>query len=243
MINDAYTALAGVYENLICDDDYNAWASMVVETIKTSVNGTIGLDLACGSGFFTRALKRAGFKVTGVDISQEMLCVAKQKCQLEGLNIEFLCQDISKLKTFNKVDFVTIINDGINYLNKSQLERAFKAIRSALKPDGVLFFDFSTEYKLTEVIGNNLFGEDREDVSYLWFNSLDGDTVKMDLSFFIKDGDRYIKKEESHVQYVHTLDQVVGLLEKLGYKSIIAQNHMGGEIKKDTQRIQILARR
>ena len=60
---------------------------------------------------------------------------------------------------------------------------------------------------------------------------------------FIKDGDRYIKKEESHVQYVHTLDQVVGLLEKLGYKSIIAQNHMGGEIKKDTQRIQILARR
>ena len=243
MIEKAYSALSTVYENLICDDDYLAWAEMVVETIKNNANGTIGLDLACGSGYFTRALKRAGFKVTGVDVSPEMLTVAKQKCQQEGLNVEFLCQDVKKLKSFQKVDFVTIINDGVNYLSAKDLEKALKAIKSALKPNGLLFFDFSTEYKLRHVLGNNLFGEDREDVTYLWFNTLNDDSVKMDLSFFFKDGDKYIKREETHLQYIHTLTDILNLLEKLGYKSVIAQKHMGGEIKNDTQRIQIIAKR
>ena len=243
MKNEAYSALAKVYEFLITDKDYEAWADYVVKTLKNNVNGRIGLDLACGSGYFTRAIKRAGYQVTGVDLSEEMLAEAQALTIKEGLNIPYMRQDMSALKVFQRVDFVTIINDGVNYLTKDRLEKTFKSIYKCLNKDGLLFFDFSTRYKLENVIGNNMFGEDSEECSYLWFNSLKEDCVHMDLSVFIKDGDKYLKREESHVQYVHDLSDVIEILKKCGYSSINVQNHLGGDVTDTALRIQITARR
>ncbi len=242
-MNKAYSALAQVYESLITDDEYRAWADYVVQKLNTETFGKKGVDCASGSGFFTRALKRGGFNVSGMDLSQEMLTEAISLSAKEGLSIQFRQGDMSTFKSFEKLDFITVINDGVNYLPPKKLEKAFKAFYNSLKIGGVLFFDFSSEYKLRNVIANNMFGEDADDCSYLWFNSLKENSIEMDLSVFIKEGDKYVKKEEEHVQYIYTLDDMVKMLEKCGYKSIIAENHMGGEVRDNSLRIQITAKK
>jgi len=237
----AYSALSAVYERLTADDDYRKWAEHVVDVLDKNAQGPLGFDLACGSGYFTRAEKRAGYDVTGVDVSEEMLVEAQNACLKDGINISFLRQDMTCLKSFNKVDFLTIINDGVNYVSPERLKKAFTAFYKQLKVEGILFFDFSTEYKLRNVIGNNMFGEDYDDLTYLWFNKLSGDTIEMDISLFTRVGEFYEKREERHVQYIHTLEFIVSSLKAAGFKDVRANAFMGGIITPETQRIEILA--
>ena len=240
-MNEAYSALSAVYEKLVDDQTYKKWAEWIVTLLEENSPGPLGYDLACGSGYFTRAEKRAGYDVTGVDICEEMLVEAKKLSLKEKLNITFLRQDMTCLKSFNKVDYITVINDGVNYLSPERLKKAFEAIIKQLKKGGVLIFDFSTEYKLRNIIGDNMFGEDREDISYLWFNKLCGDRIEMDLTVFTKCGDLYKKEEESHVQYIHTLDFILGSLKAVGFKEIEFCRLFGGTVTPETDRIVITA--
>lgn len=238
--NKAYSVLSKIYDRLMLSVQQD-WAEHVVELLKANTNGYIGLDLACGSGYFTRAIKKSGYDVTGVDISPEMLTLAEKLTSKERLKINYLNQDITSLKVFKKVDFLTIINDGVNYLDPQSLRKAFKAFYAALNKSGVLIFDFSSEYKLRNVIGNNLFGEDYEDFSYLWFNKLYENKIEMDLTIFTKIGELYKKEEETHTQYIHSLDFVIESLKAVGFKKISVNGVIGGEINEKTERIEIVA--
>ncbi|HBF86395.1 MAG TPA: class I SAM-dependent methyltransferase, partial [Clostridiales bacterium] len=70
--NKAYGFLSGYYEDLAAADGYAEWAEYVVKEVGKYSTGKVGCDAACGSGFFTRALKRAGYSVYGSDLSEEM---------------------------------------------------------------------------------------------------------------------------------------------------------------------------
>ena len=78
------------------------------------------------------------------------------------------------------------VNDCLNYVPAQKLKAAFSHVRTCLKKGGAFIFDISSPHKLRNIIGDNLFAEDRDDVSYIWFNSLSGDSVIMDLTFFEK---------------------------------------------------------
>jgi toxoflavin synthase len=69
----------------------------LIENVKGGV-----IDLGCGDGFFTRLIKAD--KVVGVDVSKELIKLAKEKS-----NIEFICEDVLKLKLNEKFDFVTSV--------------------------------------------------------------------------------------------------------------------------------------
>ena len=68
----AYSAIAGNYEYLQKDYDYNLWSQYVIEKLSAVPNKT-GVDVGAGTGLITRALSKAGFTVTGTDVSYEML--------------------------------------------------------------------------------------------------------------------------------------------------------------------------
>ena len=55
------------------------------------------LDAACGVGRDALELARLGFDVVGVDLSPDMIAVARQQAEAEGLNVEFLMGDLSEL--------------------------------------------------------------------------------------------------------------------------------------------------
>ena len=238
-MTNSYTALSKFYEEIIYDDNYKNWMQFILKTVKDNALGNKGLDVACGSGILTRLLKKSGFDVTGIDISQDMLNVALQKSYQEKLNIKYLKEDMKTLKSFEKVDFITVINDGLNYVENKYLLKTFKNFYNCLKKGGVLIFDVSSLYKLKNVLGNNALYDDDDNLSYLWLNSYDEKSASVDisLSVFEKCGDVYKRHNETQVQYAHTVENLLEKLKETGFSLISVTDELGQPLKEDTQRI------
>lgn len=228
-MENSYSALGRWFEYLNKDCGYEQWSQYLIELLKNRAAGVCGLDIGCGNGYFTRALIKAGYSVTGVDISPQMLDKAQQLALKEGVRAEFLLGDITKLKVTAKKDFCIAVNDCLNYVPQSKLKAAFSHVAGCLKRGGIFIFDISSSEKLRTVIGNNLFAEDGEDVSYMWFNSLMGDSVTMDLTFFerLENGD-YARSDERHVQYIHEEEEILRSLREAGFDAI-SEGHLGKE--------------
>ena len=238
--NSAYAALAPFYERL-ATEDYSGWGDFAAELIGKYAASKKGADAACGSGYFTRFLKKRGYDVYGCDISGEMLTQAAKISAEEGVNVKFIQQDLSKFKSTEKLGFVTVINDGFNYLDGEKLKKAFKAIRSSQSAGGSLIFDISSEYKLRTVIGNNVFCYDGDDVSYIWFNTLSDESVTMELSVFERKGNFYEKREEVHKQYIHGKDFVLNALKECGFNVELVCGALGEELTDKSERIVFVA--
>ena len=226
---NSYSALGRWFEYLNDDCGYEQWSQYLIELIKSNNAGLSGLDIGCGNGYFTRALTRAGYAVTGIDISPQMLDTAQALSLKEGIKTEFLLGDITKLKVNAKKDFCIAINDCINYVPKDKLKSALTHVKNCLKKGGLFIFDISSANKLKNKIGNNLFAEDRDDISYIWFNTLEKDCVTMDLTFFERQSDgRYMRFDERHIQYIYEEDEILSALTEVGFTA-----KTEGHLKKD----------
>ena len=218
----AYQAFAGLYDALMDDVDYDAWAGYYLALIgRMGVTPRTLCDCACGTGAMSVRFARQGIRVTGVDLSVDMLELARQKALQYGVQAMFVCQDMCALALPRPVDALVCACDGMNYLLDDDRLRAFFArARQALKPGGALAFDISSAYKLRKTLGNNFFGEDRGDIAYLWSNRFDesAETVTMDLTFFTRESDgRYRRFDELHVQKAHEPEHLLALLAECGF--------------------------
>lgn len=239
----SYSALGGKFEYLNSDCDYEKWSQYLIRTLNGLNAGACGADVGCGNGYFTRALHKSGRDVCGVDISPEMLTKARELASSEGVRAEFLLGDITKLKLIKKVDFIVAINDCLNYVPPERLAAAFSRVRANLKKGGAFVFDVSSEYKLKNVLADNLFAEDLDEITYLWFNKFDGEKVVMDITVFTSAGDGLFKRQdERHIQYVHRTEDVKAALASCGFEVLRIEGHMGEELKDDSLRINFICR-
>lgn len=211
-----YEILAKYYDDLMGDFDYDAYEKFALENLKDVWDG-FGYDLASGSGEMAIRLKRNGFKVVGGDVSPEMLEKAIEKARKARLDVPFVFSDLNDLHLEKKCDFVTAVCDGFNYVKGKNLAAAFNEIYSALNDGGIFIFDVSSANKLENVLGNNLFYEDDENLTYLWQNTKKGEKIKMDLTFFERDGDVYRRFDESESQYIHKTKDVESALTAAGF--------------------------
>lgn len=240
-IGEAYSVLSKYYESLAEEDGYEEWGKRVLKLAEKYAKGKKCADLACGSGYFTRLLKKAGYDVFGCDISSEMLTEAEKKSADENLYIEYIKQDISAFKSFEKLDLVTVINDGFNYLGRDKLKRALKAISKNLKSGGALIFDVSSEYKIKNILANNVFAEDLDDLTLLWFNELVENKLTMSLTLFIKDGEKYVRKDEIHVQYAHSVEFIENALREVGLTPVEIFGKAENGVSENDERINFVA--
>lgn len=213
-----YKYLSSCYDEFMQDVDYDAWAKKIAGYIG---NRKKGIDCGCGSGLITMRLKKMGYDVIGTDLSTEMLERARENFRRENLNITLVRMDSENLVVGNKVDFITAVCDVVNYMKKP--ERFFVRAYNALADDGVLLFDISSKYKLTEIIGNNVFTDSTDNVTYIWSNSLSEkqNKVEMFLTFFVKNKDgSFDKEEENQIQYIYEVDDLVEKLRAAGFGKV-----------------------
>lgn len=223
----AYGHLAKWFEYLNDDCGYEQWSQYLIDTLK-SYPASVGLDVGCGGGFFTRAFVKEGYQMTGLDISAAMLDFAQEQSFKSGLRAEYILGDISKLKLPKRYHFATAINDCVNYIPKSKLKAAFKNVAAALQKGGVFLFDISSRRKFTYKIANTVSADDREDITYLCFNTVEGDEVTMDVTLFEKQEDgSFIRKDERHVQYIYDEEEIVQTLESAGFTLVKVEGHLG----------------
>lgn len=96
------------------------------------------LDLACGSGRHSLELERRGFSVVGVDISTELVEIARRDAAEQGLASEFIEGDLRELPFEDEFDVVLNLNDGaVGYFEtEEENHRTFEVIARALRAGG-----------------------------------------------------------------------------------------------------------
>lgn len=221
----AYEDFASVYDALMDDFDYPGWAAYYLQLLsRKGVHPARMCECACGTGSLTVQFAAMGIAVTGVDVSPRMLEQAQRKARLNGVAAMFVCQDMCALQLPRPVDALVCACDGVNYLlSDRRLNDFFRCAQRALRPGGVLAFDISSPHKLENTLGNGFFGEDREDMAYLWFNRFDPEkrTIAMNLTFFVREeGERFRRFCETHIQKAHEPEALVCLLERNGFVDI-----------------------
>ena len=239
-----YNGLSEIYDRLMSDVDYDSWCYFIKN--KCSIDNTSSVvDAACGTGNVSLRLAQIGARVVGIDNSSDMLQIASTKARERGLNIAFATMDISNMKLHKQVDVICCVCDGVNYLpGINNLESFFNSAYTILKDHGKLIFDISSEYKLKNILGDNLFFEDYDDLTYFWQNQLGNgeEYIDMDLCFFIKNGSTYQRFDEQHRQYIYTEKQIIELLKKCGFNNVCTyDNYNDQPVNDKTQRITFLA--
>ena len=144
-----FTALAAVYDAIMSDIEYGAWADFVLEYLQSEgVPAATLLDLACGTGASSRPFVERGLRVTGLDRSKEMLAVARRA--LPG--VRFVEGDLISFDLNETFDLVTCIFDSLNNLTEpGDVLSALTRARAHLRPGGVLAFDVNTRLGVREL--------------------------------------------------------------------------------------------
>ncbi len=217
----AYTHLSAIYDLFMSDVNTEDWVSYIDKIIKNCGQNTGRIvEVACGTGRISIPLKKAGYNMACCDSSSQMLNIAQENARKSGLNIPFIKQDMRKLE-MGICSAVLSCCDGINYLTSETDALAFfKSAFSSLRAGGILLFDISSEYKYKNIIGNNIFYEDTDDVTYFWQNSFNSPLLNMDITVFTRSGEFYSRTDEAHTQRCWTCSQLTLLLQDAGFTDI-----------------------
>ncbi len=226
-----YNQFSRYYDNLTTNIDYNFHADYYDKIVKefTDKKGIL-LDLACGTGSLCEAMAKKDYDVIGVDISEEMLNVAIEKKFDSGLPIQYLRQDMCKLDMFGTIDVIICALDSLNHLaDKSCIKRALEHVSLFLDPnDGLFIFDVNTPYKHKQILGDNTFVYDTDQVYCVWQNSYENDDnkVQIDLTFFEQEDDKYYRYDESFCEIAFSQSEIKEMCEKSGLEVISVFDYM-----------------
>ena len=203
---EAYTSFAEVYDTFMDNVPYEEWAEYLAELLQEyDIEDGLVLDLGCGTGSLTEILATKGYDMIGADGSAEMLEIAMEKKAQSGHDILYLLQDMREFELYGTVRAVVSVCDCVNYItDEKELEQVFRLVNNYLDPEGIFIFDFNTEYKYKEILGEQTIAEDREDCSFIWDNYYyeDENMNEYELTLFIKEQDSnlYRKYQEMHYQ-------------------------------------------
>ena len=220
-----YQAFAELYDELMNDVDYEGWADHYTRLLSIyGVREGKICECACGTGGLTIPLFRRGFQVTGADVSQEMLWQAAQKSRKQGASIPFVRQDMRALNLHRPMDAVLATCDGVNYLlTEEDLLSFFRAAYRSVRAGGAFVFDVSTPHKLKDILCSGLFGEDREEITYIWQNTWHEkrQTVELDLTFFVLEEDgKYRRIDERQHQRAWDQQTLKETLWHAGFRAV-----------------------
>ena len=257
--NESYGRFADIYERLMADVPYDEWTGRIMELLaEGDIRGGLCADLACGTGSITRRLLAKGFDMIGIDISEEMLRIAREReMTLKGSDINkdteeerqeilYLQQDIRSFELYGTVRAVICACDSINYiLRPDEVEQVLSLVNNYLDPGGMLILDFHTPYYFSEVLGEETITEVDDDMALIWENEERGNGEHISwLTVFTKEKDEsYSRFEEEHLQRGYTIDEMRKLAENAGLKEIhFYDGYSALDVREDSERIVMTAR-
>ena len=186
----AYLDLAYSYDRLTNDVDYGAVVEFYMQILaREGLTPRTAVDLACGTGSVALLLAQKGLQVTAVDMSEDMLCRAAQKAQEARMSVTFACQRLEQLHLPKAVDLAVCALDSLDYITDPEAcAEAIRRVYKALNPGGIFIFDVNTPYKHREILRDNVFVYEFEDLFCCWQNSCeDGVNVDISLDIFAKE--------------------------------------------------------
>ena len=244
----SYDDFSRFYDLLTDNVEYEKRADYFCRLLSMcGINGGIMLDLACGTGSISVAMAERGFDVIGVDSSIGMLNAARRKVFESGKDILLLNQSMDELDLFGTVDCAVCVLDSINHLEDAQQVRdTFEKVSLFMNPGGAFAFDVNTLYKHKNILADNAFVYDLDELYCVWqnsFNEEDG-SVDIDIDFFEEEDGAYYRSSESFTEQAYELDEIAKWLEEAGFEVIGIFDDMTTEkTTPETQRAVFLAKK
>lgn len=116
MIMATYETFAAVYDAVMDDSLYDKWTNFSLRHLPKTKERKKLLELACGTGIQSVRFSQAGFDVTGLDLSADMLKIAEKRATSAKQKIAFIEGNMLNLSKAGKYDFVTCYSDSICYM-------------------------------------------------------------------------------------------------------------------------------
>lgn len=260
-MTEQYGDFADVYDEVMDNVPYRQWAERLDVLIRRygvskperdaddllDSERNLVVDLGCGTGTLTELLYQKGYDMIGVDSSESMLNMAMNKRERCGAEILYLQQDMRELELYSTVGTVYSVCDSLNYiLEEEELLEVFTLVNNYLFPGGIFLFDFNTDYKYREVIGDATIAENREDCSFIWENYYHPEEGinEYDLTVFVRQNDGVFRRfTETHFQRGYTVEQMLALVSRAGMTvQEVRDADTGREVTDRSERVYVVAK-
>ncbi|WP_141499791.1 class I SAM-dependent DNA methyltransferase [Paenibacillus luteus] len=229
----SYGQFATVYDQLMEDMPYADWLGFARAgwSHYGGMPSTV-VDLGCGTGSLSIPLARSGCHVYGIDLSSDMLTVARSKwdelpqqlVKPRSGSIQWLQQDMREWELQEPVDAVISFCDCLNYLTEeADIEAAFRATYAGLRTGGTFLFDMHPPSQLIRYAEEQPFTLDERDVAYIWTCDFEEERCEIEhhLTIFSREEDsRFYRFEESHVQRAYDPDWIEAALRRAGFQTV-----------------------
>lgn len=206
-----YTDFANIYDFLMADVPYQELVQNYIKMFNLYGKPKSILDLGCGTGTITKMLSQKGYNTMGLDISIDMLVLAKEKDK-KSLYIN---QDMTRFELYQNVDAIISSLDCVNYItDKRDLKRMLGLVNKNLNNEGLFIFDINTPYKLKNIMCKNTFVYEQDNIFYTWETKNYGNICDFHLNFFVGiDGlyQRVIEKQSQRIWKIDELSELISL--------------------------------
>lgn len=253
-LTPAYSSFASIYDRVMEGVDYETWASYVEALLRQhGFQAVTVVDLCCGTGSSSLPFARRGYRVTGIDRSEAMIDLAREKAARAGLPVTFVWKDVTALLPLaeplppaGSVDLVVSLFDSLNYvLELADLEKVFRGVRELLRPGGAFIFDLNSEEKLASM-KNEITLLEGEGWVLFWRNQfLEKERIwQIILDGFLRRGEGWERFREIHREKAHPTGLVRERLVAGGLE-VLATYHAYtlSPVREGTDRIFYVARR
>lgn len=220
----AYETFAFVYDEVMDEHLYQQWLTFSKRHLPADKKNI--LEMACGTGALAVDFAKAGFSVTALDLSEEMLTMASKRSTEEGVTIQFVQGDMMDLSEMGQYQAITCFSDSLCYmLNQQEVQQVFDEVYQALESTGIFLFDVHSTYQMDQLFPEYSYHYQTEEFAFLW-DSYPGKTehsIEHFLTFFIKEheqGDQFTRYDELHQERTYTLDHYLLMLENSGFSTV-----------------------
>lgn len=181
------------------------------------------LDVACGEGSFAVEFAKQGYRVAGIDQSQQMIELARQRAIAANVNVDFFVEDMRALSFKAQFDLVTCWFDSLNYmLTVKDLHEAFKNAYDALRPGGFYMFDMNTIYGLAVswMTEQTTIHNEADDFIEIHQQEFDYENLiaTMHITIFKEAQGSWQRIEESHHERGYPIADIQFLLNQIGFE-------------------------
>lgn len=246
---EAYQSFAQVYDLFMREVQYDEWVEYIEEIWrKFDCTPKLIAELGCGTGNITTLLAQKGIEMIGIDASENMLSIAREKALKNNVDILYLLQDMREFELYGTVDCIISVCDSLNYItDREGLLQTFKWVNNYLNPKGLFIFDLNTEYKYKYILGENTFAENLDEASYIWDNyySEEDGINEYQLTLFVKQPgtEYYLKFEEIHYEKMYSIEEIMLLIKEAGMEFLAVYDAYTFEAPKENcERLYFVAR-
>ncbi len=224
--NFFYGVTLDLWRKAVSAEQTRAEASFIAKALKARKNSKL-LDVPCGNGRHSLLLAARGYRMTGLDISDEFIQEAQTASEASDTQIEWVLGDMCQLQWTSQFDGAFCLGNSFGYFEYQDMLAFLRKLSRALKPGGRFVFD---SHMVAESILPNL--KDREwfqvdDILLVLENHYRAELSCVETDYRFVHGGKTETRTSLH--WVYTLGEIRRMLEQSGFSVLETQGGIDGQ--------------